>query len=350
MDLAVFKEILSHFPRSPKTAKTVKELAATWPSDRTDQAKLRHLYRCVDELSSEKTDVGHFVIKIARPDHAGRDDAARVYLNMPAISDFFMSDGIALQLLLGRRAINPALVEAGTIEADATEEIARSQLEASRSNTGRLANKIRVVPDGIDRMLARIDPEVLRVILEALVQKKKVEFDYRSANGNLSRKRMGALGLVMKDGSIYLLALEFPEEVPGAALPLHRMSNARMDGRQPFHHTPFDIDAWLQKTGQLSHPQGDVQNTIRLEFLVAPKTIWHFQERPLGPDQVIIAPGAEGEWYHVAVTTKHWHTLTSFLASFGPYIKVLGPPEVLEGHEGQNGIIAWARQMAGLYP
>lgn len=351
MDLAAFAEILSHFPRSPKTAKTVKELAATLVSDRTEQAKLRHLYRCVEELSSDKkAAVGNFVVKIARPDHAAREDAARVYLNMPAISDYFMNDGIALQLLLGRRAINPALEEAGAIEADATEEIALARLDASRSNTSTLAKKIRVVPDGIDRMLATIDPDVLRAMLEALVRKRKVEFDYRSSEGNLSRKRMGALGLVVKDGSIYLLAVEGFEELPRVALPLHRMSNATVNVLQPFHHIPFDIDAWLRKTGQLSHPQGDVEKTIRLELLVAPQTIWHFQERPLGPDQIITAPDADAEWYHVAVTTKHWHTLTSFLVSFGPYIKVLGPPEVLEGHKGKNGITAWVRQMANLYP
>lgn len=348
MDLAAFAEILSHFPRSATTAKTVKELAATWPSDRTELAKLRHLYRCVDKLSSDKitTAAGNFVIKIPRPEYAERDDAARVYLNLPAISDFFMSEAIALQLLLGRGSINPALVEAGAIEADAAEEVARAKLGASRSTAGTLANKIRVAPDGIDRMLARIDPGVLRILLEALVSKKMVEFDYCSSKGHLSRKRIGPLGLVVKDGSIYLLGLGFFEELPGPALPLHRMSNAWVDVGQPFHHAPFDIDAWLEKTGQLSHPIGDPNKTIRLEFLVAPQTIYHFQERPLGPDQVITAPDAEGEWYHVAVTTKHWHTLTSFITSFGPRIKVLGPPEVLGG---EDGIVAWAQQMASLY-
>lgn len=347
MDLAVFAEILSHFPQSPNTAKTVKELAATWPCGKTEQARLRHLYRCVDELSSDKTAVGDFLIKIPRPEGAGRDEAARLYLNLPAIADFFMSDGIALQLLLGRRAINPALAEAGAIEADAVEQIARTKLDKNRSTTGTLANKLRIVPDGISRMLAGIDPDVLRAMLEALVRRKIVEFDYRSSKGKLSRKRMGVLGLVSKDGSIYLVGLAGLETVPGAALPLHRMNNARVDILAPFHHAPFDIDEWLEKTGQMSHPQGDAEKTIRLEFLVAPQTVYHFQERPLGPDQVITAPVSEGEWHHVAVTTKHWHTLTSFLASFGPNIKVLGPPEVLEG---DNGIIAWARQMASLYP
>lgn len=139
-------------------------------------------------------------------------------------------------------------------------------------------------------MLARIDPEVQQAMLEALVCQKMVEFDYCSRKGKLSRKRMGALELVSKDGSIYLLGLAGFESVPGAALPLHRMSNALVDILAPFHHSPFDIDAWLEKTGQMSHPQSDAERTIRLEFLVAPDALWHFEEPPLWPDQVITAP------------------------------------------------------------
>lgn len=71
MDTAVFADIMSYFPKSHKTAKTIKELAAIWPSDQTEQAKLWHLYRCVDELSSDITAAGNFVIKI--PGTKGQD-------------------------------------------------------------------------------------------------------------------------------------------------------------------------------------------------------------------------------------------------------------------------------------
>lgn len=345
MNLETFAQILARFPQSPKNAKTVSEIAASWPSDKASDAQVRQIYRWVNELSSGASPIRDFICRIPKPENASREDATKIYLNLKEISNFFMSDAIALQLLLGRRSINPTLAAATSVEANTVEEIAHARLAESKSTASALANKIRVVPDGFDRMLAKIDPDVLRVILEALVRKRKVEFDYRSSKGKCSRKTLGPLGLVVKDGSIYLIGLEGVKSTPEAALPLHRMSNPKI-GLQPFHHAPFDIDEWLEKTGGLNHPQGDVDKTICLELLVAPGSIWHFQERPLGPDQVITEPDEADGWYHLKVTTKHWYTLTSFLVSFGPYIKVLGPAEVLEG---KDGIVEWARGMAKLY-
>ena len=70
-------------------------------------------------------------------------------------------------------------------------------------------------------------------------------------------------------------------------------------------------------------------------------------KRPLGVDQVITGPHEVDGWFSLTVTTKHWYTLTSFLISFGPHLKVVGPPEVLAG---EQGVLAWARGIAKLYP
>lgn len=344
MNLKVFAEVLARFPQSRSTAKTVKDLAEDWPFGDTPEARLRHVYRCVNELSSRIPPIGYFLRKIPKPEHAAREDAAKVYLDLKEVSNYFMSDAIALQLLLGRRSINPTLAAAAALETDTIEEIALARLAESRSATSTLADKIRVVPDGFDRMLATIDPDVLRVVLEALVRNRSVEFDYCSFRGNVSRKKLGILGLVVKDASVYAVGLEGVQSVPGAPLPLHRMSNVKIG--PPFHHAPFDIDEWIAVTGGLNHPMGDVEKTIVLELEVAPGSIKHFQERPLGPDQVITEPGTPDGWYHLKVTTKHWYTLTSFLMSFGPYVKVLGPKEVMEG---KDGVLAWARGVASLY-
>lgn len=95
----------------------------------------------------------------------------------------------------------------------------------------------------------------------------------------------------------------------------------------------------------MNHPQGADNQVISLVLKVAPGSIWHFQERPLSSDQTITGPEQDG-WFRVTATTRHWYTLTAFLASFGPYIKVMGPQQVLEG---KDGVIAWARGMAEHY-
>lgn len=345
MDLETFAEVLSRFPQSSKTAKSVRDIAEHWPFGKTPPARIRDVYRCVQELSSGIPPIGDFVCKIPKSTDASRGDAVKVYLDLNEIANFFMSDGIALQLLLGRRSINPALAAAAAIESDTVDQIVHARLSAGKSSASTLANKIRVIPDGFNRMLAKIDPDVLRVMIEALVRKRWVEFDYRSSGGKKSHKKCGPLSLCVKDGTIYLICLEGVKSTPGAPLPLHRMSNAQLR-TDVFHHARFEVDEWLEKTGQLNHPQGDIDQTITLELLVAPISIWHFQERPLGPDQKIIDPTEPGGWYRLTVTTKLWYTLIAFLAGFGPYIKVLGPTEVLEG---KDGIVEWARGMAKLY-
>jgi hypothetical protein len=52
MDLEIFAEVLARFPQSKGTAKTVKEIAENWPFGKTPVARVRQVYRCVNDLSS----------------------------------------------------------------------------------------------------------------------------------------------------------------------------------------------------------------------------------------------------------------------------------------------------------
>jgi predicted DNA-binding transcriptional regulator YafY len=359
LDINTLAAVLAHFPQSHSSAKTAQEIAQDWPVGKTQGSKLKKVYRCINELGlggpdldwadDDATGTGsglhEFVCKVPKPADARRGQPDRVYLDMNAIANFFMTDAIALQLLLGRRTINPALASSPAIALEAVETMARQRLEKTKGGAGTLARKIRIVTDGIDRKLAKIDPDVLRAMIEALTRKRWIEFDYVASNKQKSRKKLGPVGLVVKDGTIYLVALEGIKSTPQAALPLHRMDNVLVSP-QPLHHAPFDLDAWIDKNGQLNHPQDGPERTINLELMVAPGSIWHFQERPLGDDQSITDPVVPDGWYRLTVTTRRWYTLTSFLASFGPYIKVVGPKEVLEG---KDGMIAWAKGMADQY-
>jgi len=345
MKLETFAEILARFPHSAAHAKTVDQLAEEWPFGTTPVAKKRQLYNHIKELS-EDSPIGHFIRKIPRPESAGRDDASRVYLDLAEISSFFMTDSVALQLLLGRGAISPLLTSAVSIDPESLGDLALARLESSRSNAARLANKLRIVPDGYPRLPAKIDSNVMRVLMEGLARKRKVEFEYCSFAGRKSRKTMGPLAIVGKDGTLYLIGLQGLESQPGVPLALHRMTQAKLT-LQPFHHARFDLDEWLDKTGGLYHPLDGPDRNIVLELSVSPIAIRHFEERPLGVDQKITGPYEPDGWFNLTVTTKRWYTLTSFLIGFGPHVKVLGPAEVLAGDQG---ILAWAKGIAKLYP
>lgn len=356
MDLKSFAEVLAHFPKSPETAKTAAQIAEDWPLGKTHAARLKKVYRCIQELCPSfddedgdeygADDIRDFVCRL--PAKRGADEkSSRVYLDLNAVADFFMTDAVAFQLLLGRSAINHALLSDPSLHSGDVEGLARRNLRKGKGEVGNLSGKVRVVADGPPRQTASIDPEVLRCVISGLLKRRKVEFGYRSAAGKQSAKTIAPLGLVAKEGTLYLIGLEGVHSSPGAALPLHRMSNPKLSLTQ-FDPGQFNIDEYLERTGQLSHPRRDTDANIRLELKVHPSAIWHFQERPIGgAEQVITEPATADGWYGISVSTKFYYQWRPFLASFGPNIEVVGPPELRDGPEG---IGAWAHAMAALYP
>jgi|GEM_PF-5468349 len=357
MDLESFAEVLALFPKSPGTAKTAAEIAKEWELGSTPQARLKKVHRCIRELSPQEdeaddgedfgsNDIRDFVRKLPPADRADRK-STRVYLDMNAVADFFMTDAVALQLLLGRSAINQALLSDPALQSGDVERLARRNLRKAKGDAGALAGKVRVVADGPPRLAAAVDPEVLRCVIMAMSKRHRLSFAYRSSGGNVSYRTVSPLGLCAKDGALYLIGLEGARSQPGQAMALHRMRNPKLTDHK-FDPGMFDIDEYLEQTGNLSHPQGDPDSKILLELRVHPSAIWHFQERPIGgPHQVITHPAEPGGWYRLTVETGNYYQWRPFLASFGPNIELLSPPEL---RDGPNGLGAWARAMAALYP
>jgi predicted DNA-binding transcriptional regulator YafY len=354
MKLETFREVLAVLPKSEAEAMTVQQIAEKWEKTAgSKEAKLKQVYRSIQELcrnpdpgddpdDPESDDIGSIVVKV----HGVPPAPDRFYIDMEVVAQAFMSDAVALQVLLGRRAVNPAFAESSSTGLSGVERLAQRRLDAGRGDrrTRMLASRVRVVPDGFDRLPAQIDPDILREVVYGITHSKMLSLRYRSSKGEESTKKLGPLGLVMKDGSVYLVCCGTSGR-PIRTLPLHRMISVSVTSGVFVPPARFDLDAWLQETGQMNHPQDTDNQAISLVLKVAPGSVWHFQERPLSPDQAITGPEQDG-WFRVTATTRRWYTLTAFLASFGPYIKVVGPPQVLEG---EDGMVAWARGMAAHY-
>lgn len=354
MKLETFREVLAAFPKSEDEAMTVRQIAEKW--DKTagsEEAKFKQVYRSIKDLcrnphpgddpdDPESDDIGSIVVKV----HCVPPEPDRFYIDMEVVAQAFMPDVVALQILLGRRAVNPAFARSSSTGLSGVERLAQRRLEAGRGDrrTRMLASRVRAVPDGFDRLPAQIDPDILREVVYGITHSKILSLRYRSQKGNESIKKVGPLGLVMKDGSVYLVCCGTSTR-PILNLPLHRMIRVSVTSGVFVPPAHFDLDAWLQETGQMNNPLDTDKQAISLVLKVAPDSIWHFQERPLSPDQSITGPEQDG-WFRVTTKTRLWFTLTAFLASFGPYIKVVGPPEVLEG---KDGMVAWVRGMAAHY-
>ncbi len=353
MQLETFREVLAVFPKSEDKAMTVQEISEEWGMGSSHDAKVKQVYRAIKTLcrnpdpgddadDPDSDDVASLVVKVRSA--PGPD---RFYIDMEVLARAFMSDAVALQVLLGRRAVNAAFARSPTTGLEGVERLALRRLQSGKARrpVKMLASLVRVVPDGMQRLPAKIEPDILKEVIHGVTHGKFVSVSYRSSGGRESKKKLGPLGLVMKDGSVYLVCCEPPGQAV-LSLPLHRVRSASVTSSVFTPPARFDLDAWLEETGQMNHPQDRDNRVISLVLEVAPESIWHFQERPLSPDQVISGPGQDG-WFRVTATTRRYYALTAFLASFGPYIRVVGPPQVLEG---RDGIVAWARGMAAHYP
>ena len=358
MDLATFAEILEYFPRSKAAAKTVEDIASEWDKGKTHSAKIRKIYRIIKEFCSRNADdpedfgdsvamedIRDLIVRVPKSTSARRGGADRFFIDMD-VATLFFSDSVALQLVLGDRVINTQLTDALTPETWHVRRKARDHLahKAGLDTLASISDKIRIVQDGFARMPAVIEPEILKAMIEALKKKQEVTFDYTTPAGKTWPKTVFPRGLVSKDGTLYLVSTKAPAHERQPALPLHRMSNVRLNGR--IDAPVFDLDAHLDETGQLNHPMGKIGATIRLEMMVHKSSLYHFEERKIGPDQVITPPVGDSEWHHLAVTTRHYFSLTAFLASFGRWVKVLGPKEIMDD---RDGIRTWAIEMANIY-
>lgn len=260
-----------------------------------------------------------------------------------------MTDAMALQLTLSSdvlsRAIGPLL--------NAVDDARKIPEKISR-----LQKRIRVVADGIGRMPTRIEPGVLKAVIDAILDDTCVRLEYRNSGGQSSNPELTPLALVAKDGTLYLVAHDGrPANVRSYAL--QRVLKATQAVRSAVHGD-FDIDGYIHKTHQFGHPvpvdsfplapvsagpvavrsaqrPAPVVEMLDLEIRVAPRALFHFRERPMTPEQTIEpAPGRTDEgddadpdtWSVVHARVPYSVLLLPWLLSLAGWIRVDAPTAV----------------------
>jgi predicted DNA-binding transcriptional regulator YafY len=207
--------------------------------------------------------------------------------------------------------------------------------------TQRLRERVCIVPDGIGRLPATIDSDVLTGSIAAIAQDRKINITYKSARGGGEAKThlLSPLGLVHKDGTIYLVGVKGLTDTPGH-FPLHRISKAERH-HQPAQSRDFNLQQYIMDSHEFSHVLDGKAVPLRLKLRVAPETMFHFRERPLSKDQKEVPPEGDEPWYIVTATVPKTILLMPFLISMGRWIEVLEPTEVrAEAAEWVEGM--WA--------
>ena len=334
MKMTVAVRLLRLLNARPERALTAKQIAEKWRAEVGSVPDPRYFQRYMSELLSESD--GPALVNVV-----DGESIPRYYLRMSQVALWFMTEEAALETLLTQRLMNRTFGALSPEEAEKRAYMAEILADES-IRTRRLRDRLRIVPDGIGRQPAEIDKKVLVAAINAVAEGKRLDFSYVTAAGKSSDKKLNPLGLVAKDGTIYLVATRGLSDQP-INYALQRFKDARVSADAMDERLGFDLDCYIDETHQLSHVLDLAEAPVGLKLRVSQTSIFHFKERPLSGDQVIGPVTELNGWHIVTATVPNTLLLVPFLLSMGPRVEVLEPAHVREK------TFQWVRDTCALY-
>lgn len=314
--------LFQYLPKRRKDAMTVQQIVNLLSNRLPEETfSLRNVQRYMVELSNDK--LGPFVEQIED------EGAKRYYLNLAKVANWMMTEENALNLLLAKNLLAGYFGEVEQIRQPDLQRLAEGVLDQNPgSMLQRLQANVRLVSDGLGRLNAHIDLLILRTVFDAIGNGEALKLDYVSSQGVQSQKELNPLGLVAKDGTIYLLATRGLETKP-RHYPLHRARSTEIIRKRVTIPKGFDLDRYIDDSHKLSHVLDDREGLVELQLRVAPGTMYHFRERPLSDNQRIDETNLDSKgWSLVTNTVPVTIQLAPFLLSHGGWIEVVGPESV----------------------
>ncbi|WP_298923800.1 WYL domain-containing protein [uncultured Ramlibacter sp.] len=320
MKLKTGVHLLRMLPTRPEGALTTAEISQRWTRNGGAPVDIRSIQRYMEQLRA-KDGEGPALLGTEK---RGRERA--YYLLTSQVANWFMTEEAALDLQLSRDVFGRALRAGSKSNAGKLADMAE-QIVAASPEAQRIRERLQIAPDGIGRLPARFETEVLRAAIDAIGKNRKLKLTYKSSQGKVAGELVSPLGLVAKDGTIYLVAVRGLTDSP-RPLPLHRVSAAEVHFQQAQLRPEFELKKYILDSHQFSHPLDPKADPVVLKLRVAPETIYHFKERPLSADQKELAPKGAEPWWVVTATVPNTLLLVPFLLSMGHWIEVVEPADV----------------------
>ena len=233
-----------------------------------------------------------------------------------------MSNETALIYELLSRYLKP-VVPASMLAAMEPEfaQARRTLSQLRESPVGRWTRRIAVLPFGHQLIPPQVQPEVMSVVNDALLNSRKFEAHYR-AMGDKQAKALvvNPLGLVYREGVFYLVATARDYTDP-RHFALHRMSNAVSRSETAIVPAGFDFQRYIREDKSFDYPLG---RKIKLELKVDDWLARHLDECRLAVDQQI-RPIPDSKQSRVLAHLEETDQLFWWLRSLGPSLEVLKP-------------------------
>lgn len=198
---------------------------------------------------------------------------------------------------------------------------ARRALNTAGGRLARWRERVRILPRYQPLQPPKVQPDVVEVLYQGLLEGRCVEASYQPRAGGLRQYRVNPLGLAFRDAVAYLVSSlwNYPDILP---LALHRFRTARLLDDPARVPEGFDLDDWVQKGG-FDYRAGS--EPIALEARFAPDAGYHLQETPLTPGQHLEPEQGDSGWLRVRAEVEDTHQLRWWLLGFGDQVEVLRP-------------------------
>lgn len=338
MEIDAFIQMLSVVPKDPDAAMTRKlindNFYRKYPGELDPAIKDESRQRKTDNRINQMSALG--LLEVA-PGGGGQRNQ-RYYLKETNVLSYFLNSAAALKLIWARQILAPLHNISGVDPTSGFESNARlSQRERA------LRDHVRIIPDGVGRLHARIDNIVFAAIVDALERGHQVRAAYVDTKGATKELDLTVLGLVAKDGTVYLLGCQSFEDAP-RHYPMHRFKSAFVTASRAMPRTDFNIDQYIQSQHQLAHVLQEEVSPIKLELKVRPEAVFHFRERPLTEAQTISNEPDQDGLFDVVATVPNTIMLAPFLWSHAGWVKVVAPEsmrrKVAHGIRAANALYA----------
>ncbi len=271
---------------------------------------IRTLERDVQTLKSLFPQLG--VIEKARPPLWGWCQP------VPQLHIFNLSQDEALSFKLIETYLKPILPDS-TLQSLSPYLTAAETVLRHAERPQKWLSKVRVLPAQLNFIPPHIDPDVQKIVYDALLDEKCLKIHYKKPkNTDLKIWQIEPRALVQRGQILYILGSIYPY-FDIVHLGLHRIQKAEKLDRN-IQNTVFDLDAYLAKNG-FSFATPVAQEQIHLRFY--DQSGHYLQESPLAPDQEIMIDS--GDRFEVKATVWINDPLRWWLLGFGANVEVLAP-------------------------
>ena len=186
---------------------------------------------------------------------------------------------------------------------------------------GKWTEKTRIIGHAPELIAPTVNPKVQDIVYESLLEDRQFEVDYKGREQAEEKRRvLNPLGIVLKNGIIYLVATSLGYQDP-RHYALHRMRHARLLETRSNPITGFDLAHHIDEEKGFSYPVSG--GDIKLRALFSAGAAIHLTESRLSGDQKIVRK-KDGRML-VEATVADTSELRWWLLGFGSYVEILAP-------------------------